>query len=228
MGDDRLPSPAGGKRRQGEGSDAPEQRPPILLVHGYGCSRAAWWWLRARLEAAGWSVATISLEPIYTSIDNYVEPLARRIDAVLATTGAERLILVGHSMGGLVARAYLQRYGEKRLARLLTLATPHQGSELARLGIGENGRQMRPHSRWLQALAKPGPALPTLAIYSPQDNFVMPPSLLELPGARSETIDGVGHLAMLYSPRVVQVLLAALDERGVAGAGGEATPAAEG
>jgi pimeloyl-ACP methyl ester carboxylesterase len=57
-------------------------------------------------------VATINLEPIYTSIDDFVDPLARRIDAVLAETGAERLILVGHSMGGLVARAYLQRYGE--------------------------------------------------------------------------------------------------------------------
>jgi triacylglycerol lipase len=91
------------------------RRPPVLLVHGYGCSRAAWWWLRRRLQAAGWTVATISLEPVYGSIDDYVDPLARRIDAVLAETGAERLLLVGHSMGGLVARAYLQRCGEARV-----------------------------------------------------------------------------------------------------------------
>ncbi|MDA0191464.1 MAG: lipase, partial [Proteobacteria bacterium] len=35
---------------------APGDRPPLLLVHGYGCSRGVWWWLRRRLEAAGWSV----------------------------------------------------------------------------------------------------------------------------------------------------------------------------
>jgi len=73
---------------------------PVLLVHGYCCSRGSWWWLRRRLEAAGWTVATITLEPIYAAIDSYVEPLARRIDAVLKETGAGQLVLVGHSMGG--------------------------------------------------------------------------------------------------------------------------------
>ena len=226
MGDDRLPPRAGNarlnERGAGAAGEALGRRPPILLIHGYGCSRAAWWWLRSRLEVAGWSVATISLEPIYTSIDNYLEPLDRRIDDVLAATGAERVVLVGHSMGGLVARAYLQRYGAARVARLLTLGTPHQGSELARLGIGENGRQMRPQNAWLQALGKPSPALDALVIYSPQDNFVMPASLLELPGARKQEIVGLGLLAMLYSPRVVLALLAALDEpRAERGEGGE-------
>jgi triacylglycerol lipase len=107
MAPDRL---SGGAE---QAAGRPGARPPVLLVHGYSCSRAAWWWLRRRLEAAGWRVATISLEPIYGSIDDFVEPLARRIAAVLAETGAERLLLVGHSMGGLVARAYLQRHGER-------------------------------------------------------------------------------------------------------------------
>ncbi|HRI91624.1 MAG: alpha/beta fold hydrolase [Candidatus Accumulibacter sp.] len=206
MGDDRLrPLPA----PVGEGDD---RQLPVLLIHGYGCSRGAWWWLRAHLEAAGWTVATISLEPIYTSIDNYVDPVARRIDAVLAATGAERLILVGHSMGGLVSRAYLQRYGDARVARLVTLGTPHQGSELARLGFGANGREMRPNSAWLQALASPPAAVGTVAIYSPHDNFVLPAERLELPGAQSQTINGVGHLAMLFSPRVIQALLAVLEQ----------------
>jgi triacylglycerol lipase len=206
MGDDRL------QPLTGPAAEDRDCRLPVLLIHGYGCSRGAWWWLRAHLEAAGWTVATISLEPVYTSIDNYVDPVARRIEAVLAATGAERLILVGHSMGGLVSRAYLQRYGEARVARLVTLGTPHQGSELARFGFGANGRQMRPHSAWLQALASPPAAVDTVAVYSPQDNFVLPPARLELPGAQSRTISGVGHLAMLFSPRVIQALLAVLEQ----------------
>lgn len=211
MGDDRLPRQA--TEGQGLTAAAPEDsRPPILLIHGYGCSRACWWWLRAHLEAAGWSVATISLEPIYTSIDDYVDPVARRVDEVLAAIGATQLVLVGHSMGGLVSRAYLQRYGGARVARLVTLGTPHQGSELARLGFGDNGRQMRPHSPWLQALASPPASVDTVALYSPQDNFVMPPALLELRGAQNQAIAGVGHLAMLYSPRVVQALLTVLEQ----------------
>lgn len=198
MGEDRL---AGASWQDGA-------RPPLLLVHGYGCSRAVWWYLRRRLQAAGWTVATINLEPIYTSIDAYLDPLAARIDAVLSATGAERLILVGHSMGGLVARAYLQRFGESRVAALLTLGTPHQGSRLAYLGYGENARQMQPGSPWLQALARPQVA--TRLIYSRHDNYVTPQSNLTLPGIPGQALDGLGHLAMLFSPRVVQTVLAVL------------------
>jgi triacylglycerol lipase len=207
--------------RANSDSAAPSRgaRLPVVLVHGYGCSRAAWWWLRRRLEAAGWSVATISLEPVYTRIDDYVEPLARRIDAVLAESGAERVLLVGHSMGGLVARAYLQRFDPARVARLVTLGTPHQGSRLALLGFGANARQMRPGSAWLRALANPAPRIDTLVLYSPHDNFVVPQARLLLPGARSQAIGGVGHLAMLYSPRVASALLAALEPAVDAGVG---------
>lgn len=198
---------------------AGRDRPPLLLIHGYACSRGVWWWLRRRLEAAGWTVATIRLEPVYTSIDDYVGPLARRIDAVLAETGAAQLILVAHSMGGLVARAYLQRCGAGRVARLVTLGTPHAGSELARIGIGENGRQMEPGSAWLRALAQTRTMPETVAIYSPHDNYVMPQANLELPGATNTALGGLGHLSMLFSPRVAHVLLAALEKRNAPSAG---------
>lgn len=185
-------------------------RPPLLLVHGYGCSRAAWWWLRRRLEAAGWRVATINLEPVYASIDSYVDPLARRVDEVLAQTAATRLILIGHSMGGLVARAYLRRYGVAKVVRLVTLATPHGGSRLARLGYGPNARQMRPGSGWLTSLASEAQRIDALALYSQHDNYVLPQANLGWPGIPQRTLDGLGHLAMLFSPRVAQALLEAL------------------
>lgn len=189
-------------------------RPPLLLIHGYGCSRAAWWWLRRRLEAAGWNVATINLEPIYTGIENYVEPVARRIDEVLAATAAKQLILVGHSMGGLVARAYLRQHGADKVLRLVTLGTPHGGSELARRGFGDNARQMRPGNPWLAALSSETPPIDTLTIFSAHDNYVLPQSNLELPGAQRQIIDGLGHLAMLFSPRVAEALLDALAQPG--------------
>lgn len=194
------------------------ERPVLLLINGYGCSRAAWWWLRRRLEGAGWVVATISLEPIYTSIENYVEPVSRRIDEVLAATGAKQVILIGHSMGGLVARACLRRYGAARVKRLLTLGTPHAGSELARAGIGENARQMTPGNAWLKALASAAPAADTLVIFSPHDNFVMPQSNLQWPGAQCQTIEALGHLTMLYSPRVAAAVLDGLRPVSEAGA----------
>jgi triacylglycerol lipase len=122
-------------------------------------------------------------------------------------------------MGGLVARAYLRRFGGGQVAKLVTLGTPHAGSQLARFGRGQNARQMEPGSAWLQALASAAPAVETVLIYSPHDSNVVPQSNLELAGATSVTVDGVGHLSMLFSKRVASVLLSALEMPEVASAG---------
>lgn len=205
MPPDRLQPPVGDPRLS-------VRRPPVVLVHGYTCSRAVWWWMCRRLQTAGWQVATISLEPIFTDIEDYVEPLAERIASVVAECSAEEVVLVGHSMGGLVARAYLRRYGAAHVAGLITLGTPHQGSRLGYLGAGENARQMRPGSAWLQELGRTPPGVETLVIYTPQDNFVLPQSGLRLPGVKDCAIAGLGHLAMLYSPRVARRLLVELEQ----------------
>ncbi|MBL8503940.1 MAG: alpha/beta fold hydrolase [Rhodocyclaceae bacterium] len=201
MGADRL-------GRAGNG------RLPLLLIHGYQCNRGYWIQMRGRLERAGWQVATLSLNPVFNDIDGYVEPLARRIEEVLAATGAERLILVGHSMGGLVSRAYLRRHGAARVAKLITLGSPHKGSMLAKLGLGENGRQMVPGSQWLKELNAPGavPLPPTVSLYSCQDNYVMPQDSSLLEGAKVVPLAGIGHLEMAFSPEIERRLLAELAE----------------
>jgi triacylglycerol lipase len=185
---------------------------PVLLVHGYGCNRGVWWRLRRRLEAAGWCVATLNLEPIYGSIDDYVEPLRVRVESVCAQTGAQQVILVSHSMGGLACRAYLARHGAKRVAKLVTLGAPHRGSLLARIGLGSNARQMEPGSPWIEALGQKGlpPGLAAVSIYSVHDNFVMPQEAQRLEGADNQPTAGVGHLALLFSRRVGDGVIAAL------------------
>jgi len=183
-------------------------RLPLLLVHGYCCNRGFWWWLKPRLETRGCSVATITLEPLFGNIDGYAQQVARRVDVVCRETGAERLVLAGHSMGGLVIRAYLRRYGEARVARLVTLGTPHRGSALARIGPGRNSRQMEPGSSWLRELELAPLLVPCIACHSSGDNFVMPSSAA-LAGAESRALPAVGHIAMSISPVVLETLLAA-------------------
>ena len=184
---------------------------PLLLIHGYQCNRGFWFWLRRKLEAAGWTVATHSLEPVYADIDSYAEGVARRIDDVLAATGASQVILVGHSMGGLASRAYLRRHGMAKVARLVTLGSPHRGSLLARLGLGPNARQMRVGSDWLEALDAPLPPA-SVSIYSRHDNYVYPQQACStLEGATTVAIGGVGHLGMALSPRALGSLTDALE-----------------
>lgn len=191
------------------------RRTPLLLIHGYQCNRGFWVWLRRRLEAAGWTVATHSMEPMWTEIDNYAAGIDRRIDEVLAATDAPQVILVAHSMGGLACRAYLRRHGRAKVARLITLGSVHHGTRLARLGIGANARQMQIGNPWLKALgATDAVPLPpgSASIYSCHDNYVFPQETgSTLEGAANIPIGGVSHIGMAFSPQVLGKLIEALE-----------------
>ncbi len=202
----------GADARRRTAADSGSASDPILLVHGYACNRGGWWWLKSRLEARGRCVATVSLEPLYSDIDTYAEQIARRVAWLRAEMGAERVTLVGHSMGGLACLAYLRRYGEDHVARLITLGTPHSGSGSARQGFGRNAEQMCAKSPWLVELARffeeMPLAVPCIAYYGEHDNILIPPETGRMRGADNRPLAQVGHVEMLASQKVLEELLA--------------------
>jgi|SRR5208337_1176696 len=179
---------------------------PVMLVHGYRCNAGLWWWMIPRLRAAGFETDAIDLEPALVTIDRFAEQLHRHIEACLPHTGSAKLRLVTHSMGGLVARAYLQRYGAARVNKLITLACPHHGTRIARLGCGQNAREMEPGSAWLAALGEHAP-VPSVTIWTAQDNFVSPQTSSRLSGAQDIALAGMGHLSFVFSRRVLDIVL---------------------
>jgi triacylglycerol lipase len=189
---------------------APGRR-PVLLVHGYMCNRGFWWWMRRELRARGFAVATIDLETPFSDIEHLADGLDRRIDALLAETGADRVLLVTHSMGGLVARALLRRDRADRIARFVTLGGPHHGTVTARLGLGRNARQMEPGNAWLAELNRvETTAVPTLTIWSCGDQIVAPQATSRLIGAREVVLPGLGHMALATSREVRDLVVADL------------------
>ncbi|MCC6072872.1 esterase/lipase family protein [Massilia sp. GCM10020059] len=191
--------------------------PPVLLLHGYGCNSGYWKHLLPLLDAARISHACPDLEPLGGDIDGYVPAVARAVDALCAASGAPRVTILGHSMGGLVARAYVRKHGAARVARIITLGTPHHGTSLANLGLGANARQMRrarrgdtPESDWLRALAG-GEDMATRAlvtsIYSHHDNIVAPQTSSHLAGARNIAFGGVGHVALGSNPHILSCIM---------------------
>ena len=186
---------------------SPQGHPPVLLLHGYVCNRGFLLPLRRYLQAQGINAYSHNLEPVYAGIDSYADGLARRIEKILTDTGAEKLVILAHSMGGLVARAYLRKHGANNVAKLITLGTPHHGTVMARLGAGENGRQMEPGSAWLQRLNEAAPNLPVVSVFSYQDNIVLPPESSLLAGAKIVRLSGMGHIAMPFSRRIQEVAL---------------------
>lgn len=199
--------------------------PPVLLVHGYGCNSGYWHFMSRALRRADISHYTVDLEPVFAGIDQFVPALHARVEEICHKTGQQKLIIVGHSMGGLVARAYLRDHGAARVARVITLGTPHRGTGLARFGAGHNSRQMRWNgsaaegrcSAWLARLERrEDPAVRSLfmSIYSHQDNIVSPQLSSCLPGAINREFNGVGHVALGMHPGVLMEVIAAIRQSG--------------
>ncbi|UGQ47880.1 esterase/lipase family protein [Massilia endophytica] len=184
---------------------------PVLLIHGYGCNGGYWYSLRALLRQRRISHDAVDLEPMTADIDSYVEQVAQGVQRLLAATGQRELVLVGHSMGGLVGRAYLRKYGWAHVARLVTLGTPHHGTALASLGLGENARQMRRGGDWLASLNADDTKTRSriTSIWSHHDNIIAPQDSCALPGAKNIEVGGIGHVALGSDKRT---LLHVLDE----------------
>jgi triacylglycerol lipase len=179
----------------------------VLLVHGLLSNSGVWWLLGRRIQKAlsDWfkclSVDRIDLDTPFASLDGYVDMLDHRIKTLRQNKEVE-VILIVHSMGWLVCRAWLSANEGMNIRRLITIGTPHQGSQSANLLSATNLKQMRPESVWLQKLpAKP--TIKTTAIYSVHDNLVIP-----FPSGFSKNFNSVqlsetGHLGLLFDKKVI-------------------------
>jgi triacylglycerol esterase/lipase EstA (alpha/beta hydrolase family) len=192
---------------------APRQL-PVILVHGVLVNDGVWFTMRRYLarQAVG-AIYTINYGPPYGDIEHFAEQLGAKIESVCAATGATRVVLVCHSMGGLVARAHLRQRGPARIERIITIGTPHHGSVFARGVVGRCLAQMRPGNAWLAELnrdeAKP-PPVPITSIWSRHDSLVAPQGSGELACAENVPLVGVGHNALLDDRRVMDLVIRAI------------------
>lgn len=177
----------------------------VVFIHGYLCNRGLWNPWMKRLHKLDRAFVAVNLEPVFTHLDDYIPLVEREVRRIEMATGLAPVI-VAHSMGGIVARAWLRsRAARKRsdgtdeAARLITIGTPHRGTWLARLAMAINARQMRVDSDWLTDLSgREPPTLPGLITswWSECDQIVYPPPAAIYPGSEAKQIRGVGHIAL--------------------------------
>jgi triacylglycerol esterase/lipase EstA (alpha/beta hydrolase family) len=180
---------------------------PVLLLHGVLCNAGVWARMArflARIGVPG--VYSLSYGPPLASIETFAEQVAQKIDAIRAATGAHSVMIVAHSMGGVVIRAYIRKHGIGKLARVLTIGSPHHGSMHAWLLFGTSLAQIRPGNAWLAALNRErlDPRLRFVSLWSWHDSMVAPQTSAELPGATDVTVIGVGHNALLGDGEVLE------------------------
>jgi len=196
---------------------------PILLVHGFADNRTAFTVLGQALRKRGFGVVHCVNYSVLTALTGDVRSaageLAQQVELICAATGAPQVHVVGHSLGGLVARYYVQRLdGDARVHTLVTLGTPHHGTMTACLLPTPVLHQLRPESDIMVELAAPSPGCATrfVALWSELDGWIVPqhnarldhPDLL----VTNYQLRDVGHLSLAVDPRAVDTVVTALTQ----------------
>ncbi|MFE5523687.1 esterase/lipase family protein [Streptomyces virginiae] len=206
----------------------PTTRPPVLLLHGFTDNRSVFVLLRRALGAGGRHVEAYNYSPFTLDLRVTARHLARRVEELCERTGQERVDLVGHSLGGLVGRYYVQRLGgDRRVRTLVTLGTPHSGTRVAPfMDAHPLIRQIRPDSEVITELAAPAPGCATrcVAFWSEFDAIMIPVATarIEHPDLCVENVQvtGIGHLALAAHPAVIAAVRRTLDGPGLAAVSG--------
>jgi len=197
---------------------APTAR-PVLLVHGFGGTKSSWSVIAQALSDRGNLVDTITYSPLGNSVEQLDDELVVAVQRTLSQTGADKVHLVGHSLGGVVIAQAIAGGGLVGLVdTVITLGSPFGGSPWAGLlPFGDLLRALRPSSPLLRRLASaPVPdGVRWLAVTAALDIIVPGPrSVPTHADVETITVDGIGHLGMLISQRVVGHIVAALPAYG--------------
>ncbi|MFJ8926641.1 MULTISPECIES: lipase family alpha/beta hydrolase [unclassified Streptomyces] len=212
-------------------ADAPRlpsrAKPPVLLLHGFIDNRSVFVLLRRSLAQHGRQhVESLNYSPLTCDIRAAAALLARHVEEVCERSGQDRVDIVGHSLGGLIARYYVQCLGgDTRVRTLVTLGTPHGGTRVAPLADAHPiVRQMRPGSSVVEELKRPAPGCRTrfVSFWSDLDQLMLPLETACVDHvdllAQNVRVTGIGHLALPVHPAVAIGIRQALDAEHAEGA----------
>ncbi len=191
-------------------------RVPVAVLPGYLENVATAFMLQRRLERVLDTPVRV-LRPIkyFASLDTLTSDYQRQIEAWIKRTGASQVDLVGHSMGGIIARYFVESGRlRNKIRRVITVGSPHQGTALALLGPGKGARQLRRGSAFLERLNS-GPTREEAritGISSTHDNMILPWNCALSPRGDNFIIRYRGHIMLLFSREIIRLITRELSQ----------------
>jgi triacylglycerol lipase len=178
----------------------------VVLIHGYLANPSSLLPIYSYLRLHG--VSNL-LSFRYKSRES-AEGSARKLKQFLADhVDGGRVDFVGHSLGGIIARIYIQMLGGyRRSDRCITLGSPHAGTYNAYWVPSRIGEDLRPESILMKRLREnfpKGDSTRYISISGTRDNIILPRSNAK--HQESHCVEGLGHLGLLWSPKVMKLVL---------------------
>lgn len=189
--------------------------PFIIFVPGYLHNSSGAVKIKSEIEKeTGISVKCINSNSLFGSIVDRSKSLGLEIEKIRKEIGQRKIILIGHSMGGLVALNYaLKDQGEKSdIDSVMTISSPSKGTPMAYIGAGQCAKEMLPHSEFIDQLnlkSKHNLDCQLLQIGLKHDIIVPLQSafLEDIPDENTYVIENVGHLDILLSDDMIAILI---------------------
>ncbi len=179
---------------------------PLLLIHGYLNSSLVWFYHGNRFHKRGLGpIYTVFLGKPFCSIREYAKKVEEKVGQIQRETKKKEIILMGHSMGGIVAAYYaLKLAHEVNVRAILTMGSPFHGTKVAKIAFGECAHEMAPCSLLLKEIEdarKKNPKIPFYCIATSLDHIVVPPSsaLMGEDPHKEAVLDSCGHASLLFS-----------------------------
>ena len=183
---------------------------PILLVHGYLHDSSAWVYVRKHLASKGFGpIYTLNLIHPFRSIRSYAQLVAKKAEQIAEATGRRDLILMGHSMGGLVSSWYATKLAPAgTITDVVTLGSPLNGTYVAWIALGPNGKEMKPGSEFIQELQEAIAKNSDIQFYhigTKTDQLIVPSSSAWFGDSveRQFAVEDIGHVTLLFSKRIL-------------------------
>ena len=174
---------------------------PILFVHGWNSSGSVWNTMISRFSADGWTAAQLNNWSYNYRQSNATtaNEVKAKVDGILAATGASKVDIITHSMGGLSSRYYLKNLDGSKVDEWVSLGGPNHGTDTANFCFDVSCTEMRIGSSFLAALNATDET-PGLVNYrtwwSPCDNVINPDSSVALSGATNTKTACLSHSAL--------------------------------
>jgi triacylglycerol lipase len=191
---------------------------PVLLIHGFLGTRGSMYLLERRLIDDGFVVVSFNIGALNSrDIRRSAFMIHRKIERVLAHSPAQKIDIIGHSMGGLIGLYLVKKLGgHARVRRLVMMGTPARGTWVALAGVATLGLwstsswQLLPRSRFLDELAQgPIPADTEVFTLAAARDWVVPLTQTRVPGATAVTVP-LGHSSLVVAEDVYRRLVAIL------------------
>ncbi len=193
---------------------------PVVIVQGY--SEPSWFFMYGiyrDLRKNNWdALYPVNLFPNINDIKEQAKIVAKKIDQAKKEQRVNKVDYVAHSMGGLIGRYYIQEMkGANNIDHYVSISTPHYGTYVAWLGIGEAAKQMRPGSDFLSKLNDNNPIYGSIkytSIWTKTDEIVIPAENALLRNSRiMPEVKNVGHLLILWSDETYKQVKEALSDQ---------------